>query len=182
VKEGWNQRSLTLRHRAQTLRNAGHDACIISSFISGENGTQVLRCTLRHIPVPSATTSWEDIEAFRANPDAVRALRKLRLWAIDESICGLKPQQIHEMISDHVADYERYLHLAKIQFTSGAIESILVGGAQFLEDLLKFRLGSLASRFFSVRKERAALAQAEMGASGRHLSFITHAKMRFDHR
>jgi hypothetical protein len=174
------QFSLVTRMEAVYQRAGGRLAvsnCPIPSAPS--NGTQglsvgnVLQLVINRVSIPCETTPWQDILDLKSDKDLVDRARKLRIWAMKTASSETSLQVAEEHVSDLISDYERYLHAHKLKFTSTAIQAVVVGAADLLEDIVKFRLGKLARRVFAARAFQAEMILSEAQAPGRELSLVT---------
>jgi hypothetical protein len=142
----------------------------------------IIRLSINLVPVPSASTPWQDIFALKADKDVVDRARKLRLWAIEQAKSETPLPQLGEKIADLLADYERALAAHKMKYTSSVLRSVIVGAAGVVEDIVKFRFEKAADRLFSIRTARADMLLAEASTVGKELSLVTKLTEKFGRR
>jgi hypothetical protein len=133
----------------------------------------VLSLCINQVPLPSEDTPWEQIFEMKADNDLLQRARKLRLWTRDIASQGLSVNQAEEYLEYLLVEYEKNMMLHTKKYQRGVIETALVGTADMVEDLLKFRFGKLAKKAFDVKNKKNDLLIAEMQAPGREVSLIT---------
>ena len=137
------------------------------------------RCLLNNLPFISSETPWEDLLDFRNNNETKKRLRKLRVWARELAKDDLNIDHIRELIEDSLSDYKEALRLAKMEYSTGVAETIVVGFASMVENVAKFKWEKVAKSLFSINKVNIDLANIELSAAGRELSFIPYVENKY---
>ena len=140
----------------------------------------VIQLAINRVTVPNQLTSWQDILALKEDADLTQRANKLRLWARKIAKSETNLAEADEVLSDLHADYERYLRVHKIKFSSTSLKSVIVGGASLLEDVAKLNFKNLAGRLFAVSAFKADLTMSEMKAPGREVSILTALEQSFN--
>jgi len=61
----------------------------------------------------------------------------------------------------------------------GAVETIVVGTAEILEDVVRLKWGEIAKRLYSFKHRRIELLEGEMTAPGSEVAYIVKARNQF---
>lgn len=181
------QRSLVPRVEALRQRLAGKSAVSLSPIPAQEgrhvNGKlasgDVMQLAIKRVHVPDELTPWQDIMALKEDRALSERANKLSQWARKIAKSESLLEEADAMLSDLLADYERYLSAHNMKFTSTALQTVVVGGGSLLEDIAKAKVGKLADRLFGARKFKADLLLSEMKAPGREVSIVTVLNDRF---
>lgn len=162
------QRTVPLMPSAEAITGAGRDS-------RGE----VLQVILRQLPVPDDSVPWEEVIAFREEPDTKYFLAKMRNWAAETAKGGLSAPEVAEKIEWLGIEYDRHVKLSGMRMRTGTLEFIVAGMADLAEDLVRVRWGRVARRLFSFRQRVMDKIEAETNAPGSEVAFISKAKSRF---
>jgi hypothetical protein len=77
------------------------------------------------------------------------------------------------------SEYEQHMKIHRVKAGYGSLETIVVTGAEVVENLFKLKWSSAAKALFSLSKRQVDLLEAERAAPGRHLAYIVEAQRRF---
>lgn len=174
-----------LRSVCVELQGLNYDAypILYEDFLSLEEITakksDVVQIIVNALPVPDDTIAWEQIIEYRDDPATEGKFLALRNWMNDIARAKLPPNEIQEKIEWLLYDYQRHLHLHKMKSNASAFETIMVAGAELLENLVKLNWGTVAKGMFSLRHRKIALLEKEMTAPGSELAYVFAARRRF---
>ena len=140
---------------------------------------EVLQVVLRALPEPDQSTSWDDILEFRANEDAQRDLRRLRLWVNALAGSNRSPRDVTDELNDLYDRFTEHMRLHKMKINHGVFETFVTVTADVTENLMKLRLGNAARVLFSISQRRIAMMEAELQAPGREVAYIARAVTKF---
>jgi hypothetical protein len=135
----------------------------------------VLKLVLHRLPEPDEATRWDEILAFRADPDARASLAALRVWMRRTAGGFTTELALAEELEHLVSEYESHMRLHRIKHQRGFLELLVTTTAQLLEDAVKLRLSNVAAKLFSLDKTEIALLEAERAAPGREVAYISRA-------
>jgi hypothetical protein len=164
------------------LRNSyGMNTCAIISDAmrsqeTSEPKSDVLTIVLHALPEPDDSVPWEQILEFRNDPDSRSKFLALNNWMIDIAQANYTPLELSQKLEFLVNEYQQHLMLHKMKTNAGALETIFVASAEFLEDLAKFRWGKIAKGLFTVRHQRIALLEGELTSPGREVAYVAKAR------
>jgi hypothetical protein len=139
----------------------------------------VIDVTLNSLPIPDDTVPWEQIWEYRSDPDSQRKFLALRKWMSEMARAKLTPAEMEEELEYLLDDYRSHLRLHRLQTNTGALETIVIAVAEFLEDLANKRFSKIAKGFFSAKQRQIDLLQGEMNAPGREVAYIIKARGEF---
>lgn len=142
--------------------------------------TKVIQISLGFLPKPDESTPWEKILDYRADPDSKGKFFALRNWMNEIARSDIDPREIEEKLEWLIYDYQRHLDLHRLKSTMGNFETIVVTTADILENLTKMRWGKLAQSFFSIRKRKIALLEAELTSPGAEVAYIVKTQGSFE--
>jgi hypothetical protein len=152
----------------------------IPDCIKGQaNKGHVVEVVLNALPTPDESTSWEQIIEYRSDPDSYSKFLALRNWMNQIARNGLSSIEVEQQLEFLVDEYEQHLRLHRMKTNAGTLESVIVAGAEFLEDLSRFRLSKVANALFSARYKRIALIEQELTAPGREVAYVIKAAEMF---
>jgi hypothetical protein len=99
-------------------------------------------------------------------------LLRLRRWINDIADKGKSLPEVQEEIEYLQMSYETALKQHSILFKTSTLECVVVIGAEFIENLLKLKLSSIAKMPFDLKRRQIQLLQAEAAAEGRELAYL----------
>lgn len=141
--------------------------------------SEIIQITLGALPEPDELTSWEQIIEYRRDADSQGKFLALRNWMSDIAKASLTPAEIEEKLEWLVYDYQRHLKLHKLKTNNGALETILITGAEILENIVKFNWSKAAKAMFSFKHRQAALMEGELNSPGNEVAYILKTRERF---
>jgi hypothetical protein len=139
----------------------------------------VISVILKRLPEPDDSVPWEQIIDYRADPDSKGKLLALRNWIHEIARSELTQQEIEDKLDWLVYDYQRHCELHKMKYNVGTLETIVTVGAQFLEDMVKFKWGEGAKALFSLKHSRVSLLEAEIGNPGSEVAYLVETQKAF---
>lgn len=138
--------------------------------------SDILKIVVKALPVPNDLTPWEQIFEYRSDPESISKFLALRNWMNEVARAKLTPLEIEQKLEYQIDQYQQHLKLHKLKTNVGALETIVVASAEFLEDLVKCKWGKLAKGLFSLKHRRLALMEGELTAPGNEIAYIVRAK------
>lgn len=128
------------------------------------------------VPVPDEQTSWQQIFAYRNDPDSQGRFFQLKEWMSDigrGAIAEIEAQQKLELLLDQ---YRRVLQRHEIQINWTKLEAFVVISADESQRFTRFQKGQSASPLFAVEQRKLALLEAESTSPGSIIAFVLQAK------
>jgi len=159
-----------------------HATSVISRFPSpwpNTSGDPVLEIVINRLPTPTADTPLEAVIEFRSDPDAMRALRRLRQWMSRIARQGSSAKDIEAELDDLIDRYTEYMNVHKMKCHLGTLHSLVSVSLDVLENLTRLRFKAAFDAFFSLRSQRLALTEAEINAPGREAAYIVRTEETF---
>ena len=136
--------------------------------------TQII---LKSFPTPPEGMPWQDLLAFRNDPETKSHLRRLRIWLRQRaSESARTPAEWKDEIEELVHQYRSYMKVQHRKFGETTLSTILVAGAEVLKNAASPNFGEAIKNIFEIRTRRLDLTEAELAAPGRELAFITKAQ------
>jgi hypothetical protein len=134
---------------------------------------QVYNLILNNIPLPSDKNSFEEILNFKGDSDAQISALALRSWITDVSHSNYNIDEIEEKFLHLLNQYEKSIKLHKLKTENSIIETVVIGGAEIIENLVKLQFSNVAKLFFKHKNDNIDLMELEMKGLGNELSFIS---------
>lgn len=144
-----------------------------------QRGIDAVHVVLKCLPVPSESTPWEQIIEFRNDPESRGKLFALRKWMRNISKSATSYSEITEELECLLYEYKRHLHLHRLKFETGVLETLLVTSAEIVENLVKFKWSKATKSLFELKKKKLALLEGEMKIPGSEIAYIAKVKDRF---
>ena len=114
----------------------------------------VLRITLRSIPIPVENTPLEAFLDFRSDPDVRTDFLALHRWASTTALMKKQPSEISEEVEYLIGQYQKHMLAHKIEAGVGVIENVVTVSAETLEDLIKLKWELRLNYFFHFVREK----------------------------
>lgn len=143
------------------------------------NKGDIVEIVLNALPTPGESTSWEQIIEYRGDPDSHSKFLALRNWMNQLARAGLASLEVEQQLEFLVDEYEQHLRLHRMKTNAGTLETVIVAGAEFLENLSRFRLSKSANALFSARHRKIALIEQELTAPGRDVAYVIKTREMF---
>ncbi len=141
--------------------------------------SDIIQITLNSLPMPSETTSWEQIEDFRNDNDSKNKFLDLRNWMNEVARNKLSPLEIEQKLEFLVSQYQRQIKLHNLKTKTGTMEIFLISGAEVFENLAKFSFSKIAKSIFSIKHRKIELMENELNAKGSEIAYIIKAQDKF---
>ena len=138
--------------------------------------SDVIQIILNALPEPDESISWEQIIEYRSDPDSQSKFLALRNWMNETARASLSPTEIEQKLEYLIDEYQQHMKIHKMKTNVGTLESVVVAGAEVLENLIKFNWGKVAKGLFSIKQRRIELMEAERTAPGREVAYIAKAR------
>jgi hypothetical protein len=143
------------------------------------NKSSIVKIILKALPTPDESTSWEQILEYRSDPDSRNKFLDLRNWMSDIARGELTPVEMEEKLEYLLSQYQRHMEVHKMKINVGTLETVVVSGAEILEDLIHLRFSKAAKALFSVKHRRIALMEGELSSPGSEIAYIVKTKEAF---
>lgn len=140
---------------------------------------QVLEVILKAIPTPDADTPIEAVLDFRANPDAMISLRRLRRWMSKIATKNMSASEIEDELVELIDNYTEYMNVHRMKYTNSTLHTLVSVSLDVLDNLTRLRFKSVFDSLFALHTQRIALTEAELNAPGREAAYIVHAQQAF---
>jgi hypothetical protein len=85
----------------------------------------VIKITLNQFPIPTNTTSWENILDFKQNSKSIEQFTRLKSWINKISTKELKAFEVEDELQEIIHAYEHEMKVSKMNCTDGALEVIV---------------------------------------------------------
>jgi hypothetical protein len=142
----------------------------------------VINLLIEKIPIPDDKTPWEAIFDFKNDSDNKGRMVALRKWVNKIVKSNVSAAEMRDEIDDLLYRYRKSLDIHKIKHRNGTLQTIVVGSAEILENVLTFKFSKIAKELFSVNQSKVDLMNLELNAPGNELAYIyqTHDKFSRD--
>lgn len=141
--------------------------------------SQVVQIVVNNLPTPQDSVSWEQIMDFRNDPDTLGNSLAIRNWMSEVARAKLSPSEVEEKLEYLIYQYKQHIQLHRLKTNVGTLETLVVAGAEFLENLAKFNLGNIAKSLFSLRHRKIALIEGELSSPGHEVAYIERVRRTF---
>lgn len=148
-------------------------------IIAAPSEDGVLWITLESLPLPDDSVALPDLFDYLAAPEVATQRHRLRRWIRRVASGSQSPNELRDEIEDLVESYDGHMRLAGLRSQPSVIETAICVPAEVAEHLVKLKWGAAARSLFGLRRQRAELLDAELGAPGRELAFIVSARKQF---
>lgn len=145
------------------------------------NKTHVVEIVLKHLPVLSEDTPWEDVLEWRNDKDAQIKLRRLKHWI--NSISERDEINLHHLEDEILYlldEYEQYMKIKKRKFSHSSLYTIVTTIGEILENTVKLKFQKLSELPFKIQESNILLAEEELSAPGRELAYIVSTREHFN--
>lgn len=141
--------------------------------------SEVLSIVIHVLPIPDEQTPWEQIVEFRNDVESQHRFLDLRNWMNEISRAEVSALEIEQKLEYLLSQYERHMALHKMKINRGVFETLVVSTGEILENIMKFKWGTLAKSLFSISRTRIATLEAELKAPGNEVAYIVKANESF---
>lgn len=139
----------------------------------------VAHIILNKLPFPSSDVSIERVLDFKEDPETKRLLLGMKRWIRKTLNSNTSIKELDDEIEYLLLEYGHYMKIHEMKITTGTLETLVVTSAEIVENVARLNLSKAAKSLFSVRNRNLALAEAEMKAPGREISYIVRANKEF---
>ncbi len=182
LREDFEKRRISIILRE--LYNINAVPATTSRFFLDQNTTtevtRAMQITLKAIPVPDYSTSWEQIFEYRSDPSSHSKFLALRNWMSDMARSNLTPIEIEQKLEYLMDQYHQHMQLHKMKTNAGVLQTVVVSTAELMEDLLRFKWGKLAKSMFSLRERKITLLEGELKSPGNEVAYIVKVREAFN--
>jgi hypothetical protein len=100
---------------------ASERGIFLKRFSAGE--TAAYQGALNNLPIVTSDISWEEVRAFRRDPEALRKYRDLRLW-LSEGLRASSEQHATDLIAQRIEDYRWAIKKHGLRTIVGAVSNL----------------------------------------------------------
>ena len=147
--------------------------------LPGSRKDSVLEIVLDGIPIPSISTSYEQILEYRSDEDSKRKYLGLRSWIAEIAKAEMSVAEIKDKFEYQISEYEKHIKLHKMKYNLTSTKVLVSAIPELLERLIKLQFGKVAHSYFELRKSKVDLMLAEQSAPGKELAYIYDVKEKF---
>ncbi|MDH5571055.1 MAG: hypothetical protein OEY89_04770 [Gammaproteobacteria bacterium] len=147
-----------------------------SNLAKSDNYQPCLEITLKNIPLPPENMPWQDFVQFRKDEENISLLRDLRIWLHKQATTEVHPKLIQEELESLLEKYRKYMALQHKKYGEGFISTVMVGASEAVQNMASLKPTDALKSIFGVRSRNIALAEAELNAPGREISYIAKAQ------
>lgn len=132
--------------------------------------------TLNNVPLPPDNMPWQDFVQFRNEEENISLLRDLRIWLHKQATTEVHPRVIQEELESLLEKYRKYMALQHKKYGNGVISTIMVAASEAATSLASLKPSDALKAIFGVKSRSIALAESELSAPGREISYIARAQ------
>jgi hypothetical protein len=136
----------------------------------------VVQIVLKAMPTPDESVSWEQIIEYRNDPDSAGKFWGLRNWMNEVAKSSLSATEIEDKLEYLMYQYQQHINLHKLKTNTGTLETVIVTGAEILENLMKVNWGKIAKGLFALKHRQISLLECELNAPGKEVAYIIKAR------
>lgn len=159
-RNGWNDpkiktrkmlyEALLMRRNVAMLRVAGFENVSVvgrqyERIPIAKRSHPAWSVVLKELPQLDTRAPWEDILGFRQEERTQHLVRSLRRWVRKVVAEEWTEAELEDEIRELVYEYERHLRMARISGAKEALEILMIGSAELVENVIKLRLGKSQS-------------------------------------
>lgn len=150
------------------------------SYRQGLTTCNVVQVLLENVPIPQDSLPLGDFLSFRNEPETREQLIGLRRWMRKASEGATNEVELAEEIEWLLSQYRKYMKLSGVKYTASTFEATMKLAASVAQNLPLFRFQEIAKTYFSLRRSKAELLEAELKAPGRELAYLVRVGSRFN--
>jgi hypothetical protein len=169
------------------------DACPVFTFpcgcspISGTaNTNEVVEITIRALPMPDYSTSWEQILEYRSDSNSRIKFSRLRHWMTKLARAQNKPEEVEEELETLLDDYSQHMKTYKLKTRLDTLKTIIIaetglftGGWLTGIGALPGLVGMVVSPLYSIKQSQVEITREELKAPGREVAYIVESNESF---
>ena len=148
----------------------------VSNLAKSNKYHPCIEITLKNIPLPPENMPWQDFVQFRNDEENISLLRELRVWLHKQAKTEVHPKIMKEELESLLERYRKYMVLQHKKHGEGIISTVMVAATETVSNLVSLKPINALNSIFSVRSRNIALAEAELNAPGREVSYIARAQ------
>jgi hypothetical protein len=142
--------------------------------------TTVVRLVIEHLPLPSESVAFQDVLEFRAEASKNGLPQELRVWMNEVAAAKLTPFEIEDKLDALMHRYQIALKAHRMDVALGRVEMVLLPIGDAIEELLRFRWGTMARKLFELKRlQTRRMFVDPQNLPGREVAYIVKARERF---
>lgn len=146
------------------------------NLVNKDSKTNAIEIVLKKVPMPPDNIPWSDFIQFRNDEENKHKLRALRIWLQKQAVNFESPSIIKEELEHLLFEYEKYMQIQHKKFSNGVISSLLCAAPEILANLKTLNFSSVFKSLMSIQGQSLELAEAELTAPGKEVSYISKVK------
>jgi hypothetical protein len=137
----------------------------------------IVKISISNFPIVNESIPLENIIQFRnENRNKLLSLRK---WIYEVTRKGMNAKEASVEIQYLMEEYKKAMSLYEMKYTRGKIETIITASLDIIENLAKFKPSNIMNPFFSIKRQKMDLLEAELKTPGREIAYIVKAQEEF---
>jgi hypothetical protein len=138
---------------------------------------------LRKMPTPLDTTPWEQIVEYKADSISRAKALALRRWINKIATDSTLPfSEIEDEIEYLIHEYTETMKIHNMKYRLGFWRTLITVSVEIVGGITWLNLKNTVDGIFSVTDRKLALAEAELKAPGRELSYVVRTTDQFTAR
>lgn len=176
--------NLLMRRNVAMLRAAGCENVAIvgrqyENLPPAKRSHPVWSVVLKELPQLDVRAPWEDVFSFRQEERTQHFVRSLRRWVRKTVAENWSAAELEDEIKELVYQYDRHMRASEMSGAKEALEIVITGAAELVEDVVKLRFGKLAKLATAMLNQRAARLREDSTAPGSELALIPETRRAF---
>ena len=139
----------------------------------------VLRVVFENLPVPNESCSLEEIIDFSREAREQNLVQRLRVFTTELAGGGLTVADVRDRLAHLSAEHSLALQHHRRAARRGALETVLVAGAEIVAALKTGRFSAAAGAAVGLSASNASLLLGEMGLPGREVAYLVRSHEQF---
>ncbi|MCE9602622.1 MAG: hypothetical protein K8S21_10500 [Gemmatimonadetes bacterium] len=145
-----------------------------------DSPVSVVEVTLRNIPLPAENTPWDEIIAFRNDPETQRQFRALRQWMRGRLACGTPADELQAEIDAMLSDFRTFMRGAQMSGRLAKLKAIVYTGLDIGLMLKGYPPVLTTGDLLFERLERGVpTVENDKLAPGREIAYLDSVRTRF---
>jgi len=135
---------------------------------------------LNKLPIPAASTSWEQLIDFRSDEEIKRKYYALINWVNEVSQKDMPIHYLSDQFNYLYSEYSKQYALHKLTTSLTTVELLITVGIGFVSSVLQNNLIDALKNLVTIRKQQVDLLKAEKEITGRELAYVFSVNEKFD--
>lgn len=123
--------------------------------------------------------SWEQIFAFKNDPETYNSIWGLRNWITNISKSNKSINEIEEEYRYLKYKYEQSIKIHKLKTSNSVFQTTIQTGAELLENIATLKFRKLSDLLFKFKENKISLMESELKNDGNQFSYLFKVKEKF---